>query len=293
LTHRSTSPSAKAQCSLQYDYTTVGHVTVDVLSDGTRRPGGSALYSALQAARLGARTLVITQGLAAEIEELLEPHRGELDVEILPAAATTTFETRGSGATRSQRLLAWAGAIEGEVSVETSILHLAPVARETPRRFSGRAPFIGLTPQGLARRWEGEGGPVTLSASTPRALFPERWDALVVSEQERSSCAEMISETLAGGGVAAITAGAEPTTILLADGSQLEARVAIGPVPGEDLGAGDVFAAAFFIALADGRNPGDAAAFANAASAVRLTGIGAGAIGGREAIEARLQAAGR
>ena len=34
-------------------YVAVGHVTIDVLADGRRRPGGTALYSALQAARLG------------------------------------------------------------------------------------------------------------------------------------------------------------------------------------------------------------------------------------------------
>ena len=36
-------------------YVTVGHVTIDVLPDGERRPGGTAFYSALQAARLGLR----------------------------------------------------------------------------------------------------------------------------------------------------------------------------------------------------------------------------------------------
>ena len=47
---------------LRFDYATVGHVTVDVLPDGSRRAGGAAFYSALQAARLGLRTLVITRG---------------------------------------------------------------------------------------------------------------------------------------------------------------------------------------------------------------------------------------
>jgi sugar/nucleoside kinase (ribokinase family) len=56
----------------------------------------------------------------------------------------------------------------------------------------------------------------------------------------------------------------------------------------DDLGAGDVFAAAFFIALSDGRSPLAAASFANAAAAVRMCGTGADAIGGRAAIEARL-----
>ena len=58
---------------MQYDYTTVGHVTVDVMGDGSRRPGGSAFYSALQAARLGARTLIVTQGVPGESASCSSP----------------------------------------------------------------------------------------------------------------------------------------------------------------------------------------------------------------------------
>jgi sugar/nucleoside kinase (ribokinase family) len=54
----------------------------------------------------------------------------------------------------------------------------------------------------------------------------------------------------------------------------------------DDLGAGDVFAAAFFIALADGCSPLEAASFGNAAAAVRVAGAGPGAIGRREEIDA-------
>jgi ribokinase len=58
----------------------------------------------------------------------------------------------------------------------------------------------------------------------------------------------------------------------------------------DDVGAGDVFAAAFFVALGEGRTPRAAAAFANAAAAVRIAGAGADAIGDRTAVEERLAA---
>ena len=99
--------SASDPTSAGYGYTTVGHVTIDVMEDGTRRPGGTAFYSALQAARLGRRTLVVTQGVPGEIEGLLEPFRSEFDLRVIPAAETTTLATRGEGPQRSQRLLAW------------------------------------------------------------------------------------------------------------------------------------------------------------------------------------------
>jgi sugar/nucleoside kinase (ribokinase family) len=60
----------------------------------------------------------------------------------------------------------------------------------------------------------------------------------------------------------------------------------------DDLGAGDVFAAAFFVALHEGLAPAQAAAFGNAAAAVRIAGLGPGAIGERHAILARLVAGG-
>jgi sugar/nucleoside kinase (ribokinase family) len=308
-----------------YDYVTVGHVTIDVLADGTRRPGGTALYSALQAARLGLRTLILTRGVPAEIEGLLEPYRDELDLRVLPAEHTTTLQTVGEGLARHQRLLAWAGPIEGPIEVDTTILHLAPVARETPREFRDaglprtdaahlphadaahpphadvahppahpphahdgpplQAEFVGLTPQGLVREWDAA-GEIALVPLRPEQL-PERCDAWVLSERERECCAEPAARATAGGTVVAVTAGEHPTELQLPGGQRL--RVPVPPIaaPVEDLGAGDVFAAAFFIALHEGLPPAQAAAFANAAASVRVAGAGHDAIGDRRAITAQ------
>ncbi len=274
-----------------YDYTTVGHVTADVLADGSRRPGGTAFYSALQAARLGLRTLILTRGVPGEIEALLAPYRDELDLRVLPAEHTTTLQTVGEGLSRHQRLLAWAGPIEGPTAVDTAILHLAPIARETPRgRLAAhppRAGFVGLTPQGLVREWDAAGD-IALGPLCP-ALLPERCDAWVLSERERRCCAEPAARAATAGTVVAITAGAHPTQ-LLAGGELLRVPVPPAAAPADDLGAGDVFAAAFFIALHEGLPPARAAAFAGAAAAVRIAGVGPGAIGDRRAIEARLGA---
>jgi sugar/nucleoside kinase (ribokinase family) len=276
---------------------TVGHVTVDVLSDDDdrRRPGGGTFYSALQGARLGLRTLIITRGVPRELEELLEPYRSELDVQILPAERTTTlhtwYESPTHPAARRQRLLAWAGPIDGPVAVDTSILHLAPVARETPRSWQGRADFVGLTPQGLVREWDARGD--IAPAALHRELLPERWDAAVFSATELASCKELLPSELtrSSGPLVAVTAGAQPVTLHLAGGALLDVTVAPIEGPHDDLGAGDVFAAAFFVALRDGLPPVEAAAFANAAAAVRIAGTGPGAIGDSALVEARLQAA--
>jgi pfkB family carbohydrate kinase len=277
------------QASARFDYTTVGHVTVDVMSDGSRRPGGSAFYSGLQAARLGQRTLILTQGDPRELAELMEPHRSELELEILPAAQTTTLSTQGSGDERTQRVLAWAGPIAEDLPIDTRILHLAPVARETPRRWRGDAGFVGLTPQGLLRDWRGQSGQMFLTAPDQR-LIPVSVQAMVLSEHESESCAELIADATGADAVVAITAGAHPTTVRLAGGRSLVVDVPPVEHPREDIGAGDVFSTAFFVALAEGRTPQNAAQFATAAAAVRIAGAGVQAIGDRAAIEARLAA---
>jgi hypothetical protein len=315
-----------AKPARSFDYVTVGHVTVDVIAaDSSRRPGGGAFYSALQAARLGLRTLIVTQGSAPEIEALLAPYRAELELRVLPAPATTTLETSGSGADRTQRVLAWAGPIAAEIAVDTQILHFAPVARETSAAFRGHADFVGLTPQGLARAWDAKGqvaptgraespgasrspiqvvptgqvaspgqmgeivpAPLPSDSDSLDALLPDHCSAVVLSEQERVACAPLLDAATAQGAVVAITAGPLATTVQMPGGETIRVQAPSVADPRDDLGAGDVFAAAFFISLHEGQSPMRAATYGNAAAAVRISGVGADAIGDRKAIEARL-----
>ena len=335
----------------RFDYVSVGHVTVDVIAaDSSRRPGGGAFYSALQAARLGLRALIITQGSPPEIEAQLEPYRAELAVRILPAAATTTLRTSWSGANRTQRLLAWAGPIVEAVAVDTQILHFAPVARETSAVWRGRADFVGLTPQGLVRAWDrhgetgertyreadggaqgetdggaqdetgggaqgetgggvddetaagdsgceigagmgGEMGAEVFLAALPadrsslETLLPRGCSAVVISAQERAACAPLLDAAITRGATVAITAGPGATTVRTPDGKSARLQTPRVAAPREDLGAGDVFAAAFFVALHEGLSPTHAAVFGNAAASIRIAGSGADAIGDRRAIE--------
>jgi sugar/nucleoside kinase (ribokinase family) len=303
--------------ALRYQYVTVGHVTRDLIEEraggSIGQPGGGAFYSALQAARLGLRTLILTQGVPDEIEELLEPYEEEFDLQVVPAKHTTTLSTRGSGAQRSQRLLAWAGPIVRPLTIDAGILHLAPVARETPLAWRGQADFVGVTPQGLVRRWEQREGtllvqldagamlgdvPLSLGGNTTLAgdissveldpgSLPARFDAAVISEHERGSCRALFALARACRAYVAVTAGSRPATVHLPepiDGSVVQTEPPRPVEPREDLGAGDVFAAAFFVALSEGCDPLQAATFGNAAAAVRIAGTGADAIGKRTAI---------
>jgi sugar/nucleoside kinase (ribokinase family) len=266
-----------------------------VLEDGSRQLGGTALYSGLQAARLGLRTLIVTRGSPREIDEGLGALASELDLRIEPAAQTTTLSTHGTGAGRGQRMLAWAGTIEEPRDGRgTEILHLAPVARELRFDWDPEGGLVGITPQGLVRRWSGIGAPLTLSPSPPAALrLVRRAGAIVLSELELEACGKLVQSGLREGAVVAVTASERPVSLL--SGTAPAQSIDVPPLGdprdetgvGEDLGAGDVFAAALFVSLAGGSPPAAAVGFAAAAAAVRMRGGGPGpaAVGDRAAIE--------
>jgi sugar/nucleoside kinase (ribokinase family) len=122
-------------------------------------------------------------------------------------------------------------------------------------------------------------------------VLAQHCQAIVVSRHERASCARLIDRATAARAVVAVTDGGRPNIIITPErGLELELAVPPLHVPVDDLGAGDVFAAAFFIALADHHDPLQAAGYANAAAAVRMSGHGPGAIGGEREIAARMGA---
>lgn len=270
-----------------FDYATVGHVTIDVFEDGGRRPGGAALYSALQASRLGLRTLIVTQGVRSEIESLLAPHLGELDLLVLPAPATTTLRTVrtvGTSEHRRQSVEVWAGQMRTIPPLEAGIVHLAPVARETPPGWRPEAGFVCITPQGLIRSWPREGGAVTATPLDPADL-PGRFDAAAINASELNVCAALPAAAEASGAALAITASSAQTRVLCATGELTVPAIPVAS-PVDDIGAGDVFAAAFFVALAGGDTVERAASLGNAAAALRISGLGPDAIGDAAAIAA-------
>lgn len=310
---RLTPRPAPANRDTRFDYVTVGHVTRDAIEHPEHqtlyRVGGSAFYSALQAARLGLRTLIVTQGVPAEIEELLRPHRDEFELRVVPAEHTTTLSTRGTGAARTQGMLAWAGPIVEPITVDTAILHLAPVARETPVSWEGRADFVGVTPQGLVRWWREDDGPPLVQLDTSSllgdiplvppesealpwdistvaleaSLLPKRFDAAVLAEHECPDCHALFKAARRHGASIAVTAGSRPTTVHLPEGNSV-AQTPFPPVTvvRDEIGAGDVFAGAFFVALAEGRAALEAAVFANTAASARISGEGPSAVARRE-----------
>lgn len=261
------------------DYLAVGHVTLDRQEDGATLPGGTALYGAVQAARLGLRVALVTSGQSTEVAAALRPFRAGVDVLVLPAPATTTFANRGIGSARRQSVHAWAGPIDlssasGQFE-RARIIHLGPVAQEIPIDSIPPIPagtLLGVTPQGWLRAWGPDGAVRRVKLELPRE-FVARIDALILSESEQREATDVIAGVRASGGIVIVTLGERGCLVETASDRW---HVPTDPVDVvDDTGAGDVFAATFFVARSEGRDPRAAAAYANVAAGLSIGGPGA------------------
>ena len=272
------------------DFVAVGHVTIDRVS-GKRRLGGAAAFAALTAARLGLRSGILTSAAPTF------PYWDSLDgVEIhcQPAARTTEFENVYEGSRRRQRVLAQADAlteaslasIRGRLRDDAAVLY-CPVVHEVELPLAPLAPrgLSGVAPQGFFRRWKPHGLVESCDwedASTALA----RADVVSMSEDDHLAPEELAEKF--PGRAFAVTKGAKGARIYSeGDIFDLPAFTAVEVDP---TGAGDVFAAAFLVALRERRPVLRAARFAACVASFAVEATGIEGIPTRKAVEARLEA---
>lgn len=272
-------------------YLVIGHVTQDV-ADGTFVLGGTATYSAVTAARLGCRVRVLTAAAPA-VAPALEGLTQAGDLVLVESADSTVFHNVYTPAGREQRLLSVATPLSPAHLPATwrhpDVAHLGPVAREVSEEFTGvfpRLTTLGLTPQGWLRTWDREGrvGP-TRWMPAPGRLARAR--ALVLSQEDVGSQTDLIQYYARHCSVTVVTRGYRGCTLYLRGvAHHLDTREAREVDP---TGAGDVFAAAFFIRLHETGDPFAAAGFGNAAGSMSVEGPGTSAIPSREQVVAWLE----
>lgn len=279
------------------DYLAIGHITIDLLSDGSPVLGGTALYSALTAARFGLRAAVLTRGLftghGAAIAEALSRFASEVEIVLQNAPHPTIFTNVAVAGRRMQTIHSWAGRIDlSGVPPQwrsAGIVHLAPVAQEIDPRQVGQlsAAFLGATPQGWMRRWSTEQhGSVVLSQLRLPTELLSRIDALVLSSSEQALARDVI-DAVATRGVVAITRGPQGVEIL--DRGRAFNLPSIPVRAVDDAGAGDVFAATLFVMRADQESTIASGRAANVAAGLRIQGSGPDAVPTREDVEAYLE----
>jgi sugar/nucleoside kinase (ribokinase family) len=256
------------------DFLVIGHVAKDLVGNGYRL-GGTAAYAAVTARNLGRRVGVVTSaGPDLELTHLLSG----IQVLCVPSPISTTFLNAYTGGQRHQYIHAIAESIPSDaVPLEwrsCPVVHIGPIAHELDEKIIDLFPasLLGLTPQGWLRQWDADGRVAPHRWEEAYQLLP-RVDAVIVSEEDLSGEAGALRAQLHLAPIAIVTQGAK--------GATLHERGKGHYSPPRDTrmvdatGAGDVFAAAFLVRLAETEDSWESCRFANVAASlsVEKTGV--------------------
>ncbi len=256
------------------DYLAVGHITVDLTPDGPAL-GGSVLYAGLTARALGLRVGIVT----VRGNEVPLPAWEGIQVVQVDAETSTTFENIRTEQGRIQYLHHRAPLIDLEMvppSWRTArILHLAPVAGEVaavlPKGF--QPALLGLTPQGWLRTKDAEGR--VHACDWPDAeTAAQQASAVVLSVEDVEHHEEKIEHLAHHSRLLAVTDGPAGARLFWHGDSRRFRAPQVEEV--DATGAGDIFAASFFVRLLNTRDPWESARFAvqMATHSVRRRGLG-------------------
>jgi sugar/nucleoside kinase (ribokinase family) len=261
---------------IDLDYLIIGHITRDLVQDGSAI-GGTASFAARTARAMGCRTGIVTS--VSPDFDLNQTLDGIL-ISRHDSATTTTFENITTATGRRQVLYGTAETLvpamippEWRVDPANGVVHLGPVAQECDATLLdafGDA-FIGLTPQGWMRCWTKDGYVSRCQWEEAEPLL-SRADAVVMSDEDFGGDSDLAAHYAARTRLLVVTRGAEGCTVY-ADGRSHDFPA---PVVSEvdATGSGDIFAAAFFRRLRCSADPGAAARFANCVAAQSVTRTG-------------------
>lgn len=244
------------------DYLLVGHVCHDLTPSGPVA-GGTVTYSGRVARTLGCRTAVLTSS-ASDFD--LERELPDITTRSVPAGETTTFENVYTPEGRQQNVRAVAKTLTSAdlpaAWNRAKIVHLGPIANEVDpgiiSRFSNS--LIGLTPQGWFRRWDEDGRVYVVDWPAAAAVMPLA--AAVILSLEDLPDPEMLNQIREWAPIVILTEQAGGCTVYHGG----EARQIPAPRVEEvnPTGAGDIFAASFFVRLYQTKgNIRESAEFAN------------------------------
>jgi len=267
------------------DYFVIGTVTKDIVPGGYR-PGGTVTYSSATVQSLGLQAGVVTRA-DPEMDFSLLTQRGVL-VASTPSRETTTFENIYDGGHRTQYIRAVCEPITYADVPESwrtaPLVHLGPLAQEMDEGIAQMFPhsLIGVTPQGWMRQWDSSGKVSPVVWKGARNVLPYS-DVLVISEEDIGGDTHLVDEYVRLARIVIVTNGWKGSTVY-ADGERrlVPPRRATREI--DPTGAGDVFAAAYLVALHEQDNPFKAAWFANVVASFSVEGYGIDAIPTREQV---------
>jgi sugar/nucleoside kinase (ribokinase family) len=251
------------------DYLLIGHVTQDIIPSGLRL-GGTASYASLTAKAFGLRVGVVTSCTA----DLALPEMEGIQVIRKTANLNTTFENINTPAGRVQYIRAQAETLTFEdiplAWRQAPIVHFGPVANEIEPELIDHFPnsLKGLTPQGWLRQWDEDGLVSFFNWPGINDILKKAKIAILSIEDVRGD-EDIIQEYAGNVPVLVVTEGARGARVYW----NSDVRFIRPPVIEEidSVGAGDIFAASFFIRYQQTHDPWEAARLATQLAAHSVT----------------------
>jgi len=254
------------------DYLVIGHISRDLTPKGVRI-GGTVSYAALTAQALGYKVGIVT----AWGEDVPLGPLHDIPIAGIISDHSTTFANLETTLGRVQILHQLAPSIDYHLIPEAwrdaAIVHIGPIAQEISptiiQHFSHS--FIGVTAQGWLRDWGADGR--IFACELPEAHYIlEHSSAVVISAEDIGNNMKRANSIASYGQLLAVTQGADGVNIFYC-GNQ---RQLVAPLSDEidSVGAGDIFAAAFFIQFQKYQDPWKAARFANRLASASVSKIG-------------------
>lgn len=251
------------------DYLIIGHITQDLTPTGPKL-GGTASYAALTARAFGAKVGIVT---AHGDDALLDELNG-IPIAAVHSEVSTTFENVMTPTGRIQHIHHLASRLDyshvPNVWRNAPIVHLGPIAQEIDPGIVRYFPksLLGVTPQGWLRTWDSTG--LIRFTDWPEASFVlEKADIAVLSIEDVRNDESRIEEMLASIRILVVTEGARGARVYWNGDVRYFRPPVVTEI--EPTGAGDIFAASFFIRYQLTRDPWESARFATQVAAVSVT----------------------
>ena len=273
------------------DFLAIGHITRDLLPDGSWRLGGTVTFAALTAARLGLRPAIVTSA-PADVLDALDAILPDIPLSVVPTDDATTFENIYSAAGRTQHLRGLASPLTINAIPptwrEAPIVLLAPLAQEVDAHLVRAFPrsLLGATPQGWLRIWDAAGAVTPAPLSHAETLLPHVHALILSRDDVQPPAEEVIGQWSRMASLVVETAGAEGA-YLWRSGEQSELFAGYPAREVDPTGAGDVFAAAFLCELHATGDVLRAVDFANQVAACSVEAPGGEGIPTREMLATR------
>lgn len=283
-------------------FLTIGHVTRDILPDGTFSLGGTVSFAALTAYRLELVAAVVSCA-DPEWATLLPSYLPGISLHIRSSEHTTTFENRYVGGFRTQYLYARSDALQPKDIPQawrpTPIVLFGPLAQEIDSDLISLFPhregtIIAATPQGWLRRWDADGRVWPTPWHNAEHILP-MLDVLILSHDDllpfadgnRPEADAILTRWSRHVSLLVATDGRHGATLFRNGNTQRFPAYPINEI--DPTGAGDVFAAAFLTYLHRYQDPERAVDFANCVASFSIEQQGTRGIPTAEMVEERMK----